>query len=161
VNAPAAKPPANLLGHYFSANCVAVGVQAADKFKALSEIALLVGRCHQIDGGVVERALMRREQTGSTGLGYGIAIPHARIAGISNPILAFARLSKPIKFGAPDHKPVGNLFAILVSHYATEQHLRILATVSSMFANELFRAELKTAASPEDVHRLFTEWPAG
>jgi PTS system nitrogen regulatory IIA component len=151
--------PANLLGHYFSAGCVALEVDAADKFKALSKVALLVGRCHQIDAEVVERALLRREQTGSTALGYGIAIPHARIGGISNPILAFVRLSKPLKFGAPDHKPVGNLFAILVSHYATEEHLRILATVSSMFANESFRAQLNAAASPEEVHRLFTEWP--
>ena len=94
---------------------------------------------------MVERALWRREQTGSTGLGFGIAIPHARIPGISRPFLLFVRIRQPIKFGAPDRKPVNSLFTILVPSYATEEHLRILGAVSSMFASEAFRGRLAAA----------------
>jgi PTS system nitrogen regulatory IIA component len=151
----------NLIGRYLSCDNVVLDLDATDKFKALSEVALLAERRLQIAHGPVERALWRREQTGSTGMGYGVAIPHARIAGISNPIVMFVRTRRPIKFGAPDHKPVANLFIILVPNYATEEHLRILACVSSLFSSEAFRERLAAAATPQEVHALFTEWPVG
>jgi PTS system nitrogen regulatory IIA component len=151
--------PVNLIGRYLSADNVVLDLDVNDKYQALSEIALLVGRRFEIDHRPVERALWRREQTGTTGIGYGVAIPHARIPGISNPIILFARTRRPIKFGAPDHKPVANLFVILVSNYATEEHLRILACVSSMFSSAEFRERLAAAVRPQEVHELFNGWP--
>jgi PTS system nitrogen regulatory IIA component len=152
-------PGINLIGRYFSVDDVVLDVDAGDKLKALAEVALLAERRYQIDHEVVERALWRREQMGSTGLGHGIAIPHARIPGISKPIVMFVRTRRPIKFGSPDRKPVGNLFVILVPSYATEEHLRILAAVSSMFSSESFRGQLAAAVNPAEAYRLFSEWP--
>jgi nitrogen PTS system EIIA component len=149
----------NLLGHYFSPADIVLDLDVGDKYQALAEIAVLAERRFGIAHGPVERALSRREQTGSTGVGYGFAIPHARIPGISNPIVMFARTRRAIRFDAPDHKPVANLFVILVSNFATEEHLRILACVSSMFSDAEFRGKLAAAADPAEVHTLFCEWP--
>jgi PTS system nitrogen regulatory IIA component len=155
------KPAINLIGRYCSAEDFELEAPAADKLQALAEIALLAERRHQIDHAAVERALWRREQTGSTAIGHGFAIPHARIAGISNPILLFMRTRSPIKFAAADHKPIANLFVILVPNYATEEHLRILAAVSSMFSSELFRARLAAVTTSVQAYTLFSEWPLG
>lgn len=116
----------------------------------LEEVALLVGRRHQINQAPIFRALWRREEIGSTGLGHGIAIPHARIAGI----VLLVRTKRPIKFGALDHRPVSVLFVILVPEHANEEHLQILATVSQMFADEAFRNRLSAATEPAAIQRL-------
>ncbi len=109
----------NLVGRYFSAHDIQLGVEASDKLTALASAAVLAESRYQIDRAQVERALWRREQTGTTAIGHGIAIPHARIAGISKPIVLFLRTGKPVKFAAPDRKPVDNLLVILVPNYAT------------------------------------------
>jgi PTS system nitrogen regulatory IIA component len=149
----------NPVGRYFCADDIVLDISTDNKPKVLSEVALLAERRHHIDHDAVERALWRREQAGSTGVGHGFAIPHARIPGLSNPIVLFVRTQKPIKFGALDRKPVANLFVILVPVYATEEHLRILAAVSSMFSSETFRSRLAAATDPAEAYRLFSEWP--
>ena len=151
----------NLLAQYLTPQDIALGVQAGDKEQALAQAATLLGRRHALDCGMIQRALWRREQTGSTAVGRGFAIPHARIPGISSPILAFLRLGKALRFGAPDHKSVASLFVILVPNYATEEHLRILAAVSALFADTAFRQGLETAQTPQEVHRMFCHWPEG
>ena len=104
------------------------------------------------------RALWRREQVGSTGVGHGIAVPHARIAGISEPIVLFVRTKSAIEFHAPDHKPVSVLFVILVPEHANDEHLKILATVSEMFSNRTFRKRVEGTMEPAAIQRLFSEW---
>jgi PTS system nitrogen regulatory IIA component len=103
-------------------------------------------------------AFARREQVGSTGLGYGIAIPHARITGISEPIVLIVRTKSAIEFHAPDRKPVSVLFVILVPEHAHDEHLKILATVSEMFSNKTFRDRLEATIEPGAIQRLFSEW---
>jgi nitrogen PTS system EIIA component len=135
-----------------------LGLSAGDRKGALEEIALLVTHRHQIDHALIFRALWRREQSGSTALGHGVAIPHARILGIREPIVLFVRTKLPIEFGAPDRQPVSMLFVILVPEDANEEHLQILASVSEMFASKPFRQRLEAATDPAAIHRLFGEW---
>jgi nitrogen PTS system EIIA component len=68
------------------------------------------------------------------------------------------RTKLPIEFGAPDHKPVSVLFVILVPEHANEEHLQILATVSEMFLDKIFRKRLGAATEPGAIQRLFSEW---
>ncbi len=117
----------------------------------------MVERRYGINHALVFRALWRREQSGSTGLGHGIAIPHARIAGMNEPIVLFMCTKHPIAFGAPDHKPVSLLFVILIPEHATAEHLQILATVSEMFSDRDFRDRLTAAREPEAIWRLFVD----
>lgn len=148
----------NLVGKYISVDDILLDVPAADKAKIVSEIASFAARRHRMDQALIERALWRREQAGTTGIGFGVAIPHARIPGLSRPIALFVRTGKPVKFGAPDRKPVQNLFVILVPAYATDEHLRILGAVSALFADAAFRERLAGAVTPSEVYTLLSEW---
>jgi PTS system nitrogen regulatory IIA component len=151
-------PVVNIVGRLLSDDDIVVGLDVSDKGRALEEAALLVERRYQINHAVIFRALQRREEIGSTALGHGIAIPHARIAGISEPIVLVMRTKLPIKFGAPDHQPVSVLFVILLPQDANEEHLQILATVSEMFSDKAFRDRLGAATEPAAIQRLFSEW---
>ena len=131
---------------------------ATDAKRVCEAIALLAARHDQVDDELVFRALWRREQSGSTALGHGIAIPHARIPGITDPVVLFVRTKLPIPFGATDHQPVSAFFVILVPEHANEEHLRILATVSEMFSDKAFRDRLEGATEPVAIQRLFGEW---
>ena len=145
------------VGRLLSPDNIAIGLDVRDKRRALEEAALMAERCYNIDHAPTLRALWRREQIGSTGLGYGIAIPHARIIGLREPIVLLLRTKRPIVFGAPDHKPVSILFVILVPEHANAEHLQILAGVSEMFSDEHFRSRLSAANEPDAIQRLFRE----
>lgn len=147
----------NIIGRSLSSDDIVVGLDVWDKRQALEAVASMIERRHQIHRDLLLRALWRREQSGSTAIGHGIAIPHARIAGISEPIVLFIRTKAPIAFGAPDHKPVSALFVILVPEHANQEHLQILATVSEMFADETFRDRLEAAREPAVIQQLFSE----
>ena len=140
-----------------SSDHIVVGLDVHDKRNALEEAARMAARRHNIDHAPILRALWRREQIGSTGLGYGIAVPHARIAGLDEPIVLLLRTKRPIVFGAPDHQPVSILFVILVPEHANDEHLQILAGVSSMFSNEAFRLRLRAAYEADAIQRLFVD----
>jgi PTS system nitrogen regulatory IIA component len=91
-------------------------------------------------------------------LGQGIAIPHGRIKGLAKAIGAFARLAVPIAFDAPDGKPVGQVFVLLVPEHATEEHLQLLSELAQMFSERMFRDKLVAAGSAADLAALFSEW---
>ena len=110
--------------------------------------------------GTVVGSLVAREKLGSTGLGQGVAIPHGRIRGLAEAQGAFVSLSNPIAFDAPDGKPVGQVFVLLVPEHATEQHLQLLSELAQMFSDRGFRERLGTAADAAAVHALFSGWTA-
>jgi nitrogen PTS system EIIA component len=145
----------NIVGRSLSDENIVVGLDVADKKQALEAAARLAGRRHHLDVAAIFRSLWRREAIGSTALGHGIAVPHARIAYLQEPIVLFIRTKRPIVFGAPDHEPVSVLFVILVPEHANEDHLQILACVSEMFANEAFRLRLSATDEPTAIQRIF------
>jgi|SRR5215813_10217756 len=148
----------NLVSRYLARDDVVLGLNVPDKVRALEEAALLVETHHHINHAPVFRALWRREQSASTGLGHGIAIPHARIPGISEPVILLVRTRLPINFGSPDRQGVSVLLIILVPEHATEEHLQILATVSQMFGDPAFRDQVAVAEEPAAIQRLIGEW---
>jgi PTS system nitrogen regulatory IIA component len=148
----------NIIGHLLSSDDVAVDLDVPNKLRALEAAAVMLGRLHNVSHEAVLRALWRREQVGSTGLGHGVAIPHARIPGIGEPIVLFVRTKFGIDFHAPDRKPVSLLFVILVPEHANDEHLKILATVSEMFSDQTFRRRLDAAMETGAIQKLFSEW---
>jgi PTS system nitrogen regulatory IIA component len=148
----------NILSGLLSSEDIVLGLTAIDAQRVCQEIARLAARRPQVDDQLAFRALWRREQSGSTAIGHGIAIPHARIRGITDPVVLFVRTKLPIPFGAPDDQPVSAFFVILVPEHANEEHLRILAAVSEMFSDKAFRDRLEAATEPLAVQRLFGQW---
>ena len=74
---------------------------------------------------------------------------------------AFARLKTPIAFDAPDGRPVGNVFVLLVPEHATEQHLQLLSELAQMFSEKKFREALAAAADAPSLHEVFRTWGSG
>jgi PTS system nitrogen regulatory IIA component len=148
----------NIIGRFLSSDDIVVRLDVPDKRRVLEQAAMTAARHGQINHASVFRALWRREETGSTAIGHGLAIPHARIAGISEPVVLVLHTKVPIKFGARDHQPVSIFFVILVPEHATDEHLQILGTASEMFSEKAFRDRLDAATEPSAIQHLFSEW---
>jgi len=138
---------------------IALDVDARSKREALGAIATLCAESHGLPPAPLLRALWRREQAGSTALGHGVAIPHARIDGIEHPLTLFVRTRTPIAFHAPDGQPVAHLYAILVPmHSDLEVHLKLLARIAEMFSEPELRVRVTTASTPAVAHSIFADW---
>ena len=122
----------------------------ADDVAGLFDLAAReISRAHELDAGPVRRALARREQAGSTALGKGFAIPHARIAGVDEPLTLLIRLAKGIAFQAPDERVVDLFLFIMVPLGDQHAHLQLLAAVAQLFSDGGFRQQLDSATDAD------------
>ncbi len=131
-----------------------VRVDASNKKKAFDLAAQLFADRLQLDAGMIADSLFARESLGSTGLGAGVAIPHARIKGLTAPAACLLQLSQPIDFNAPDRAPVSLLVFLLVPEAATGLHLQLLSEVATLLDDDTRRQALKTGDSPAALHGL-------
>jgi nitrogen PTS system EIIA component len=137
---------------------IVLDVDVPNRGRALETAAAYIGRAHGLDPAPILRSLLRREEVGSTALGQGVAIPHARIAGIARPLTLFMRLRNAIEFGAADGTPVANLLVIMVPVDGdTDDHLQLLALVADAFSDRAFRACLAAATTAIQVEEAFAE----
>jgi len=135
---------------------ILLDVDVRDRPHALELGASAICRAHRLDPAPVFRALWRREQAGSTALGEGFAIPHARIGGIARPTTLFMRTRVAIAFDAPDGHPVSQLLVILVPEDgAKDDHLQLLALVARLFSDRGFRTRLDRATDAAAVADAF------
>ncbi|PRY91650.1 PTS sugar transporter subunit IIA [Donghicola tyrosinivorans] len=102
-------------------------------------------------------ALMERESLGPTGVGHGVALPHARLPEISKVQGVFLRLDKPVEFGSVDRKPVDLVFALFAPEDAGVEHLKALALVSRTLKDEAIRTKLRANSDPATLHAVLTE----
>ncbi|MEB0038901.1 MULTISPECIES: PTS IIA-like nitrogen regulatory protein PtsN [unclassified Pseudomonas] len=132
-----------------------VNVPGGSKEKALRQVANLIG--HELPGldshDIFEK-LTAREKLGSTGFGNGIAIPHCRLNGCSDPISALIHLDAPIDYDAIDGAPVDLLFVLLVPEAATDAHLELLRQIASMLDRKDVRDRLRGAKSSEALYQV-------
>jgi PTS system nitrogen regulatory IIA component len=138
---------------------IALDVEAQGKIALLEAAARILKGCCGIEADPVFRALYRRERAGTTAVGDGLAIPHARIPGIDAPVTLYLRTRTPLRFGAPDGKPVSEFFVIVVPvGGAPETQLGLLREVAERFSQPAFRALLAAASSATDVAAVFARW---
>ena len=148
----------NRVSRLLPLNHVVLGLDVSSKKRLFEQIGLLFENSRQIPRSRVFDALFDREKLGSTGLGYGVAIPHGRIRTIKEPVCAFVRTAQAIPFEAPDGEPVSLVFAMLVPEHATEAHLELLSELAQMFSDPQLRASLAATQDIQAAHRLITEW---
>jgi PTS system nitrogen regulatory IIA component len=149
--------PMNAFSEFLFPENIFLGLHASNKVQAFAQIAELLERQHQIGRGLIYESLWEREQLGSTGLGRGVAIPHAQIKGLRHPMTAFVRLKLAIDFDAPDGQQVSELFVLLVPRDATIEHLQILADVTEILCGDQFREQISAATEPGAILRLFSD----
>ena len=120
----------------------------------VSEVA---ARQFGLDAGVVLDALAEREQAGSTGVGSGVAVPHARLEGLQRMRGVFVRLDHPVDFDSIDDQPVDLIFALFAPPNASTEHLRTLARVSRLLRQADLREQLRQARTPDAIHALLVQ----
>lgn len=121
-----------------------LSMQLASAVPSLSEIEIF-------------NSLIARERLGSTGLGNGVAIPHARMAGVEEAIGAVMKLEQGVDYDALDQQPVDLLFALLVPENSTEKHLELLSRLAEMFSDAKSLAKLRAAQDADSLLKLFNE----
>jgi PTS system nitrogen regulatory IIA component len=146
------------IGDLLDRGAVAPRVTAPGKRQALSVVAELAARSF---GGVkpaeVLEALLAREAVGSTGVGYGVAVPHARLKGLTRLRSVFVRLEQPVPFDAVDDRPVDLIFALFAPPEASGEHLRALARVSRVLRQADLREQLRQAHGPDAIYALLVQ----
>jgi len=113
-----------------------------------------------LDSGRVIEALLERESLGPTGVGGGIALPHARLEGLARVRGLFLKLEKPLDFDAIDRQPVDLVFALLAPEDAGVEHLKALAAVSRAMRDPAICAKLRANSEVATLHTILTEGAA-
>lgn len=145
------------IGDLLDPGAVALRAGAPGKRQALSLVADVAARVLGVDAHTTLEGLMDREAAGSTGVGEGVAIPHARVDSLDRVRAVVVRLDTPVAFDALDDKPVDLLVALFAPRDANAQHLRALARVARMMRQPETRSALRQARSADAIHVLLTQ----
>jgi PTS system nitrogen regulatory IIA component len=135
-------------------------VKATEKEEVIKEmVAALVktGRIDEANSKKVVKALMDREELGSTGIGAGVAVPHAKHDSVSDLVGAFGRSKKGIAFESLDGEPVHVLFLLLSSKSASGAHLEALAYISRLVRDEKFVKFLRDAKDAAAIRDILSD----
>jgi PTS system nitrogen regulatory IIA component len=155
---PARSDPMNRLTPLLPTSHIALDLDVSSKKRLFEQIGLLFENTRQIPRARVFDSLFDREKLGSTGLGYGVAIPHGRLKNLKDTLCAFVRTETPVPFESPDGQPVRLVLAMLVPEHATEQHLELLSDLAQMFSDRDLRERLLAAGDVATAHELLTQW---
>lgn len=139
------------LGDLLLPNAIVPRARWKGRKQVLAEMSAVMARALNLDAREVHEAVLERERLGSTGVGEGVAIPHARIEALSRPAGGFAHLSEPADFEAIDERPADLVFMLLAPTDAGADHLRALARAARVFRQERIRAALRQAQTEEAV----------
>lgn len=141
------------ISNLLNKDSIFIGLDAADRNECLDILIEGMNKAGKISNkSVYLDAVLERERKGSTGVGFGVAIPHGKSDGVAKPGLAFARLTKPIDWNSLDGKPVEIVFLIGVPEKdAGDEHIKILVAISRKLIHEEFRQKLLNVKTSEDV----------
>ena len=140
------------LEEILASECVRSGVPAASKKRTLETLGEIFANADPgLSARVVFNRLVARERLGSTGLGEGCALPHARIPGLGCALAAFLRLEKGVDFDSPDREPVDLVAGLLVPEESTDEHLEILAAIARTLSDESVRTSVRSADEPARI----------
>ncbi|MBL0967517.1 MAG: PTS sugar transporter subunit IIA [Brevundimonas sp.] len=128
---------------------------ASSKRQALHLVADVAAEALGLTTERVLEALLEREALGSTGLGSGVAVPHARVPGLTRVTGVFVRLDAPVAYGSVDDQPVDLMFALFAPPAAGAEHLRALAAVSRALRSSEMRERLRQAHTADAIRALF------
>ena len=135
--------------------------EATSKKKALEALsALLASESTDVSQDEIFDSLINRERLGSTGIGHGVALPHARLPGKEMAIGAFIKLKQGIDFDAIDGQPTDLLFSLLVPEHFTDEHLDILAKLAKMFSDEDFCQKIRNSSDAQQLLALLSQYQA-
>lgn len=130
--------------------------QVTSKKRLFQELADLASSEYRLPQSEVLDALQERESLGPTGVGQGVALPHARLHGLDKVVGLFLRLEKPLDFDAVDRQPVDLVFALLAPETSGVDHLKALALVSRTLRDADLRNKLRSNDNPAALYAVLS-----
>ncbi len=147
-----------LLTEIVQASCVRVPLNGRDKKSAITElINLLDASGLLVDKAAVSDAVFAREQTRSTGIGSGIAIPHGKCNAVKELVMAIGIAREPIDFDSIDGNPVGIVILLVSPKSQTGQHIQALATISRLMLDEQFKLAIERSSNGDEAYKLLQD----
>lgn len=143
-------------GKLLKPEAVKVLTSASSKKRLMQEISDLADQVYGLKADLVLDALVAREALGPTGVGNGIALPHARLDGLEEVVGAFVLVDKPIDFDAVDRQPVDIAFALFAPEDAGVEHLKALALVSRTLRDTSVCTKLRANPNPATLYTILT-----
>lgn len=145
------------IGDILSPQAVIQRLRATNKKKLITELATYAAQIANLDSSKVFEVLWEREKLNSTGVGHGVAIPHARVTKLDRIVGVFAHLEGSVDFESIDEAPVDLVFALLTPEDAGADHLKALARISRLMRNSAMCEKLRAANDRAQLYALLTE----
>jgi PTS system nitrogen regulatory IIA component len=142
---------------FLSAKDIIIDVRASDKAGLLQELSRQAAVSLNLPADVLSSDILKRENLGSTGMGNGVAIPHARTPDLKKPFGILARLKKPIDFDAVDSEPVDLVFFLLLPVASSGEQLSALACVARKFRVPATIRHLRRATDAAELYRAMVQ----
>ena len=142
------------LTELFQEDNIIPDLKATDKKGVLEELVdALATHEPRLDKNALVNVLLERERLGSTGIGDGVAIPHGKTSGVSQPCIAFGRSRKGLDFESMDGEPTHLFFLLVAPENSASIHLQALARIAKILKNSAFRKELLEAPGKQQIYR--------
>ena len=148
------------LSDHLSEESVCMSIEAAERDDALRELLVNLVSHNKLPEAQVEpsmEALLAREKLGSTALGKGVAVPHARVEGLEQTLVAFGYSEEGIEFDALDGQPVQYFFLVISPEDDHEEYVALMGKISQLVRDHDFRRFLEAARESEDVVDLVSD----
>jgi nitrogen PTS system EIIA component len=145
------------LASILAPSAVKVLSTVSSKKRLFQDLGDIAADCYGINAEDAFAALSERENLGPTGVGRGVALPHARLAGVSEVTGCFVRVEKPFDFDAVDRQPVDLIFALFAPEDSGVDHLKALALVSRSMRDASICAKLRANTDTAALHALLTD----
>ena len=137
--------------------CIRAPLNATDKKGVIHELVDVLAAAGRVtDPGALKEAVWTREQTRTTGIGHGLAIPHGKCAGMAGLSMAIGKPALPMDFEAIDGKPVRLIVLLASPPDRTSDHIQALARISKLMTMDEFRERIYNAASAQEIHDLLS-----
>ena len=147
-----------ILTKILQVNCIRLPLESKDKKSVITELVdLLDSNGLLTDREVVLDAVLMREQTRSTGIGSGIAIPHGKCRAVKELVMAMGIANEPIDFASVDNKPVKIVILLVSPANQTGPHIQALAQISRLMLDEVFKQKLEEVGSADELYELLKQ----
>lgn len=139
-------------------DCVVCELNSKEKSEIIDELSSnLSSYIEEVSREDVLTSILEREKLGSTGIGYGVAIPHGKVEGISKVYISFGRSTDGVDFDSIDDKPAHLFFLIIAPMDSSALHLKALASISGLLKEEQFRKQLMKAKDSAEIYNIIIE----
>ena len=145
------------LSKLLNPQAVRVVSQMTSKKRLFQELGEIAAQAYKLNALVAIDGLQERESLGPTGVGHGIALPHARLEDVTGIVGVFLRLEKPLDYDSVDRQPVDLIFGLFAPKDSGVEHLKALALVSRTMRDPAVCAKLRANTDPLTIHAILTE----